>query len=702
MRLNRSSAKHLCSVLLFICKCWRIFALVCLLTWFVTASFAGTHDTGRKSTVHVDSGSKALLDVLKVRADGDPGQALVRPVAGPDEDHTCDVVIIGGGIGGASAALTAASSGLSVCLTEPTLWLGGQLTSEGVSALDENQWIETTGATASYTELRHRIANFYRTRYGKPSATSISNGRFNPGDCWVSTLCFQPSAGLAALLSMLQPAVANGKLHIWLHTVPTEVQRHDRSIQSVQAYDFANRRWLRLRGRYFIDATEWGDLIQLSGLPYRVDAEARSETGEPNAPLVADPDAIQSFTYPFVLLKTNRKSETANAPSYYEALRHRYTLTVDYGQGKLLTYGMFSKSPGTPGSFWTYRRSVDAAQFRPGAFSGDLSMINWDSNDYCDSRLLSTDPLAQASALQQAKRVSLGFAWWLQHDVKRDDGSGYGYPQLELEKRSMGSADGLAQQPYIRESRRIVALRTIVEQDLAVQFQPGARARLYPDSVGIGQYPIDIHSCGRKDFTSASKPYEIPLGALIPKNVDNLLAASKNIGTTHITNGAYRLHPTEWAIGEAAAATVVWSIDHHTTPNQIDANREGMQNLQRWLVQHGQPIFWFDDVTLKSPWFQAAQLTAAYSWISVDPTSLHFGANNFLSGEKIVGALKRANLAATLSSDALSTLVKLPSPTWQKLDVVGMKISPHIGPVRQADFAVWLLHARSHDLPRLR
>ena len=684
------------------CGCGRSFALVGMFLWLVAASFAGTHNLGRRSTVRMGSSPKDLLDVVKVRADGNPAQALVHPVTGPEEEHTCDVVIIGGGMGGASAALTAASSGISVCLTEPTLWLGGQTTSEGVSALDENPWIETTGAVATYTELRRGIIDFYRTRYGKPSTSSVSNGRFNPGDCWVSTLCFQPAAGVAALQSMLQPVIANGKVHIWLHTVPTGVQRYDRSIQSVQAYDFTNRRWLRLEGRYFIDATEWGDLIQLSGLHYRVGAEARSETGEPNAPLVADPDAIQSFTYPFTLLKTNHAAESAIAPAYYKALRHRYTLTVDYGHGKLLTYGMFSKNPGTPGSFWTYRRSVDAAQFLPEAFSGDLSMINWDSNDYCDSRLLSADPLSQATALQQGKRVSLGFAWWLQHDVKRDDGSGYGYPKLELEKKSLGSADGLAQQPYIRESRRIVALRTIVEQDLAVRFQPGARARLYPDSVGIGQYPIDIHSCGRKDFTSASKPYEIPLGALIPKDSDNLLAASKNIGTTHITNGAYRLHPTEWAIGEAAAATVIWSIDHHTTPKQIDANPEELQGLQRWLVQHGQPIFWFDDVTLKSQWFQAAQLTAAYSWIFPDPSSLHFGAGRFLSGEELVGALKRANLADRFSSEALGMLKGRPSPTWQDLAIAGLKSSLYTGPVRRGDFAVWLMKARSNHVPLFR
>lgn len=676
----------------FLCNSAIIFVFLCP----ISRAFAATNRGTRETTPSVGSTSKPLLDVLKVRADGDPAQALVRPVPGPEETHTCDVVIIGGGMGGVSAALTAASSGLSVCLTEPTLWLGGQMTSEGVSALDENQWIETTGATATYAELRHRIINFYQKRYGKPSIKLVSGGsdsRFNPGNCWVSYLCFQPSAGLQALQSMLQLVIASGKLHIWLHTVPASVQSEGRSIQSVQAYDFANQQWLRLKGHFFIDATEWGDLIQLTGLPFRVGAEPRNETGEPDAPLVADPDAIQSFTYPFILLDTNHVSKPGVAPSYYEALKNRYRLSVDNGDGSVLTYGMFSKYPGTPGSFWTYRRSVDAAQFRPGSFSGDLSMINWDSNDTCDARLLSTDPLAQARALQQGKRVSLGFVWWLQHNVKRDDGKGLGYPQLELQVQSMGSADGLAQQPYIRESRRIIAIKTIVEQDLAMQFQKGARARLYPDSVGIGQYPIDIHSCGRKDFTSASKPYEIPLGALIPKASDNLLAASKNIGTTHITNGAYRLHPTEWAIGEAAAGAIVWSLDHHTTPKEIDANPAELKGVQRWLVQHGQPIFWFDDVALKSPRFQAAQLTAAYAWLQADPTSLHFGANDSLSGEEIVTALTRANLNGPLNRDALSNLRKLSSPTWHDLAKAGLKGTLRSGPVKRGDFARWLLRA---------
>ena len=194
---------------------------------------------------------------------------------------------------------------------------------------------------------------------------------------------------------------------------------------------------------------------------------------------------------------------------------------------------------------------------------------------------------------------------------------------------------------------------------------------------------------------STTGPYEIPLGALIPKDSDNLLAASKDIGTTHITNGAYRLHPTEWAIGEAAAAAVVWSLKYHTTPKKIDANPEELKGLQRWLVQHGQPVFWFDDVTLKSPWFPAAQLTAAYSWLDADPASLHFGGGDSLSGEEIVAALTRANLTGSLRKNALVNLQKLASPTWQDMTAAGLSGTPQAGPVKRKGFSLWLLRATS-------
>ncbi len=173
----------------------------------------------------------------------------------------------------------------------------------------------------------------------------------------------------------------------------------------------------------------------------------------------------------------------------------------------------------------------------------------------------------------------------------------------------MGSDDGLSKHPYIREGRRIRALKTIVEQDVAVIHQPGPRAAHFDDSVGVGWYPIDIHQVSPDEVgaSTRTKPFQIPLGALIPLRVENLIAANKNIGTTHITNGCYRLHPVEWNIGEAAGLLAAFAIEQGSTPKAIRQNRQALGSFQKALLGEGVPLCWLIDVPVSSPDFEAIQ-----------------------------------------------------------------------------------------------
>lgn len=653
---------------------WRRRFVICVLT-----SMAVVSASAQKN----DSAPQKLLDVIKVAAKGDSAQALVSPVKGPIHDVRCDVVIVGAGLGGISVALATAQKKHTVCMTEPTLWIGGQATSQGVSAFDDNKWIDTTGGTASYLELSNRIRRHYaefRRNKNESEDEAIHGDMANPGGCWVGRLCFEPQPAQEILASMLAPLQQNGQIRLWLHTVPVSVDRDGRTIHSVVVYDFGQSKWFRLRGKFFVEASELGDLLPLSGLPYRIGAESQAETHERNAPAEANPRASQSFTYPFILERRSHAvdAEEPKPPAYESFLRH-YTLTVDYGHGILRTYGFFEAKPKLPGSFWVYRRSIDASKFASKFFPADRSMINWSSNDHCDANLLSTDPALQARALQDAKRASLGFAWWIRHSTPRDDRSGDGYSELVVLPRVMGSTDGLSQHPYIRESRRIVPLRTIVEEDLAVDFQSGARAKHYPDTVGIGWYPIDIHSCDHQDFTSQSKPYEIPLGALIDRDADNLMAAGKTIGTTHITNGAYRLHPTEWATGEAVGEALAWSLDHRTTPARLDGDASQLRDLQLDLVRKGHPVFWYDDVLVRSPEFAAMQIGGAQGWWKVDPATLHGDEDRPVSGEEAAHALGLAEASLRMEFK------------WEDLRAKGYVVQGRSGPVRRRDFAAWMI-----------
>ena len=632
--------------------------------------------------------SRPLLDVLRVHADGDASSALVTPRLGPVREVRCDVVIIGGGLGAVSAALAATSGSHTVCMTEPTLWVGGQATSQGVSAFDDNQYIDTTGGTASYLDFSRRIREYYatfRSDSATPIAKAIQGPIANPGGCWVSKLCFEPGPAQQILRQLLAPALASGRLKLWLHTVPVEVERNRRLLRSVLIYDFEHHAWLRLHAAYFVEASEMGDLLELSHLPFRIGAEAQAETHERNAPLIADPHASQSFTYPFIL-ETGLSPASAEArPPDFESFLKQYTLVVDYGAGKFLTYGFYEAKPNLPGSFWVYRRSVDASRFRPGAFSSDRSMINWSSNDFCDANLLSRDPLLQAEALQKAKRLSLGFAWWIRHSAPHDDGTGAGYSELRVQPDAMGSDDGLSQHPYMRESRRIIPLRTIVEEDVAVDFQKNSRSVYYPDSIGIGWYPIDIHSCDRQDFVSQTRPYQIPFGALIARDADNLLAVGKTIGTTHITNGAYRLHPTEWTTGEAVGYALAWSLDRHVQPTAVDQSPVLLHGLQRYLVQHGHPIFWYDDVPVASRDFATSQMAGQFHWWLPDTMTLHADPGNKITFEEVSSALRTLNEKYLLREPVAARPL-----LWSDIARTGASIGRYAGIVRRVDFAAWL------------
>jgi hypothetical protein len=216
----------------------------------------------------------------------------------------------------------------------------------------------------------------------------------------------------------------------------------------------------------------------------------------------------------------------------------------------------------------------------------NLTMFNWPGNDYRDRSLLDCPALEAAQALQDAKRVSLGFLYWLQTDQAA--------PELLLRKHVMDTQDGLSKHPYIRESRRIKAKKTIVEQEVSARYQDGPHAAQFADSVGVGWYPIDIHRSGPDDVGAScrTRPFQIPLGALLPVRLANLIAGAKNIGTTHITNGCYRLHPVEWNIGEAAGILAAFALGERMPPAAVGENAAALHRLQRRLQDEGVPLAW--------------------------------------------------------------------------------------------------------------
>lgn len=521
-----------------------------------------------------------------------------------------DVLIIGGGLGGCAAALAAARGGARVILTEETDWIGGQLTSQAVPP-DEHPWIESFGASRSYRELRQRIRQYYRDHYPL-TAAARALPHLNPGGGSVSRLCHEPRVALAALYEMLAPWLSNGRVQLLLNHRPVAADVDGDRVRSVTCRSSLDESQIELAAPYIIDATETGELLPLSGAEYVTGFESQAETGEPSAPSEAQPDNMQAITWCFPMEYVDGEDHAIDKPDRYDFWRD-YTPELEPAwPGKLFDFTYTHPSTLKPrtlafdpaaeaSGWWLYRRIVNRKNFEVGTYDGSISLVNWPQNDYLLGNFCEVSDGELAEHRREAKSLSLSFFYWLQTEAPRPDG-GTGWPGLRLCPALVDTLDGLAKAPYIRESRRLRAEFTVAEQHISTEArmaETGASrqevtATRFPDSVGIGSYRIDLHpSTGGDNYIDLSSlPFEIPLGALIPQRMENLIAGNKNLGTTHITNGCYRLHPVEWNIGEAAGALAAYCIQTERFPRQIRANQRLLSDFQRRLQADGFELRW--------------------------------------------------------------------------------------------------------------
>ena len=526
-----------------------------------------------------------------------------------------DVLIAGGGVGGCAAALAVAEAGFSAVLTEETDWVGGQLTAQATPP-DEHGWIEHTGCTASYRRFRDAVRGYYRRHY--PLSERALAARFlNPGNGWVSPLCHEPRAALAVLEEMLSPFVNDKRLLILTEHRPVRADAWGGDeVGAVTFRDLREGREVTISARFFLDATELGDLLPLAGAEFVTGSESRAETGEPGAAEEARPHNVQAFSVCFAVDHLEGQDHTIERPARYDFWRSFVPELKPAWPGPLLGWTGLSPRTMSPvrynfhphgeppvafSGLWSYRRIIDRGNFKGDFFPSDICLVNWPMIDYLLGDITDDADGGRQSHIDEAKQQSLSLLYWLQTEAPRH-GGGAGWPGLRLRGDVVGTRDGLAKYPYVRESRRIKALFTVLEQHVSEAARPGAgRGEFFADSVGVGYYRIDLHpTAGGDNYVDvASLPFQIPLGALIPARVTNLLPAAKNIGTTHITNGCYRLHPVEWNIGEAAGSLAAFCLEKNLRPRAVYEDSRKLQEFQGRLRGRGVELEWPRDLRME-------------------------------------------------------------------------------------------------------
>ncbi|QDV74693.1 FAD-dependent oxidoreductase [Botrimarina mediterranea] len=525
-----------------------------------------------------------------------------------------DVVIAGGSTAALAAAFAAAEEGASVALVEPTDWIGGQLTSSGVPAIDE-AWHKVVADDGKLLLDVARVARDPRnmTPFFRDALAAIGN----PGGGWVSRYCFEPKELLDAFLVPREHELAP-RLSIFRDTVVKRAETNGRRITALEAirrtprlnvdsYDRLpsqeiedwyspddSRRFtketLRLEGSVFIDASEWGELLALSDAPYLQGAEVSEDSLDGNDTLG------QSTVYCFV--QRMHAKPVAMHPQFR---------TVE-GLG----FGDYCNRPDAWQKIWTYRRVLgDGSSAAP----GQLSLQNWGyslrhnegGNDFPFGYLfLSKEETAAQrddwcggvaiNVLAAAERRA--FAW---HDwFRRAAPEPLDPDQFTLDGACLGTRHGLAKLPYVRDTRRSIGAGGFVLKlsDLVGQIDEhdlvSRTGTVFPDRVALGAYPADIHPLVGYEYpphvleNHPTLPFYLPLRSLTNDGFDNLLVAGKTMAQTFLANSATRLHPIEWSSGTACGVVAAHIAQNNLTTIEVLDDYERL----RMKISRRTPVDW--------------------------------------------------------------------------------------------------------------
>ncbi len=468
-----------------------------------------------------------------------------------------EVIVIGGGVSGTTAGIRAARQGAKTLIVEQGPWLGGMLTSAGVSATDGNYRLRG----GMWGELRDSL----EAHYG--SAEALKTG-------WVSNLLFEPHIGARIFRSM---AEAEELLTVNFETKATSIERTEAGWRVTLQGPRGSR---SVSGKVLIDCTELGDVAASLGVKYDMGMESRSVTGEDIAPEEAN-DIIQDLTM-VMILKDYGRDMTIERPADYDS-----ALFACACQNPIC------RTPKEANRLWSKQMMLTYGKLPNGKY-----MINWpiEGNDFYVNMIEMTEE-ERAEAVHRAKAHTLNFLYFIQHEL--------GMNTLYLADDEFPTEDRMPLMPYHRESRRIEGE---VRFQLSHVTHPYDHT-LYRTAVGVGDYPVDQHHTRYTGWEALpnlyfhSVPsYGVPMGVLLPKGVDGLIVAEKSISVSNLVNGSTRLQPVVMQLGEASGIVAALAAQQGIEPREVS-----VRDVQREVLNGGGYLLPFLDLPTSDPHFKALQ-----------------------------------------------------------------------------------------------
>lgn len=471
-----------------------------------------------------------------------------------------DVLIVGGGASGVSSGIQASRMGANTLIIEETSWLGGMLTSAGVSAIDGNYRLPA----GIWGEFKQRLTDYYG------GVDSLKTG-------WVSSVLFEPSVGNKILHEMVG---AEKNLNVWKHSRLKEVKRWKEGWRAKVIVD--GKSIETVYAKILIDATELGDVAKACGVKYDIGMESRQLTHEDIAPENAN-NIIQDLTYVATLKEYGRDVTIARPQGY-----NPKEFACACANPQCIT-------PKEADRIWSKDKMISYGKLPNGKY-----MINWpiEGNDYY-LNLIEMSPEERRKALEYAKHHTLCFLYFIQHEL--------GYNTLGLADDEYPTADKLPFIPYHRESRRIHGAVRFTLNHITHPYEQNEK--LYRTCIAVGDYPVDHHHTRYHGYEELPNlyfhpipSYGLPLGTIIPENTDGLIVAEKSISVSNIVNGSTRLQPVVLQIGQAAGALAALAVRNRQKISEV-----AVRDVQNAILHAKGYLLPYLDVPATDPKFASYQ-----------------------------------------------------------------------------------------------
>lgn len=489
-----------------------------------------------------------------------------------------DVIVAGAGTGGCGAAVQAARMGRSVLLLEETDWIGGQMNAAAVTSMDEGGTL--VRERGLYREWCGLIASHYQP-LGINYLTAYWNGH----------VCVEPRVGRRLLHVLLGDARGSGVLNLALRSRVTKVLKTSDTVTGVEVASVTGKgtESHSIQSRVLIDATEWGDVIPLTGARYRV-GNCTNDAIVPERHVQDNTWTAVVKQYPQGVPEELRIKQAP--PGYAEKVAAAFAKSLADGD-KISG----QEKPWTWATFIGYRGMPDSS--RPGN-SPPITRTHLNYNNDFIATVAEIEKPTTRLATDRAMRLkTLHLLYYIQQTLGKSDWSvanDEGYDTAHnraaidawlTERPDLAPYRAILYHfsiiPYVRESRRIIGVKTLTAHEIE---RKNAKPVQFATTVALGDYPVDMHGSMTKAYLELDLdhesdipdkfggkgvgPFAIPFECFIPEKIDGFLPAEKNISQSRMVNGATRLQPHTMNMGQAVGAIAALAIEKNIQPRALD------------------------------------------------------------------------------------------------------------------------------------